>query len=377
MAEGEAAAIRSVYAAIHEGNPDAGLITIKYLEALQVMANGTATKIILPTELAGIAGVHHRHHRDDQHRRQRTRRQRVNERGAAPSAHEAVNQYFGQAATILDLDAELHAVLTTPYREITVQVPVRLDDGDLIVVRGYRVQHNGARGPYKGGIRYHPTADLNEVRALASLMTWKTALLDLPFGGAKGGVEVDPTGMSAGRAAAAHPPVHQRHPAHPRRVPRHPRAGHEHQRADDGLDDGRLLGQPRLQPRRSSPGSPSTSAAHRGGRRPPGAAASTCWTPGAEHHGQPLADQRVAIQGFGNVGSWMARELHERGVKVVAVSDVRGAIVDPAGLDVPGLVALVGHRALGGRGASAATSSPTRSCSSSTATCSCPPPSAR
>ena len=103
-------------------------------------------------------------------------------------AHEAVNQYFTEAATVLDLDPELHAVLTTPYREISVQVPVRLDDGELIVVRGYRVQHNGARGPYKGGVRYHPTADLNEVRALASLMTWKTALLDLPFGGAKGGV---------------------------------------------------------------------------------------------------------------------------------------------------------------------------------------------
>ena len=112
--------------------------------------------------------------------------------------HEAVNQYFTEAAQIVDLDEELYAVLTTPYREIAVQVPVRMDDGDLIVVRGYRVQHNGARGPYKGGIRYHPTADLNEVRALASLMTWKTALLDVPFGGAKGGVEVDPTGMSDG-----------------------------------------------------------------------------------------------------------------------------------------------------------------------------------
>src|ERR1041384_751867 len=100
-------------------------------------------------------------------------------------AHEAVNQYFGEAARIIDLHPDVHAVLTTPYRELTVQVPVRLDDGELIVVRGYRVQHNGARGPYKGGIRYHPTADLNEVRALASLMTWKTALVDVPFGGAK------------------------------------------------------------------------------------------------------------------------------------------------------------------------------------------------
>ena len=120
-------------------------------------------------------------------------------------AHEAVNQYFAQAATILDLDAELHAVLTTPYREITVQVPVRLDDGDLIVARGYRVQHNGARGPYKGGIRYHPTADLNEVRALASLMTWKTALLDVPFGGAKGGVEIDPTDAERRPSSSASP----------------------------------------------------------------------------------------------------------------------------------------------------------------------------
>src|SRR5690349_9691853 len=90
----------------------------------------------------------------------------------------------------------MHSILTTTYREIAVQVPVRLDSGELMVVQGYRVQHNGARGPYKGGIRYHPTADLSEVRALASLMTWKTALLDVPFGGAKGGIEVDPGGLS-------------------------------------------------------------------------------------------------------------------------------------------------------------------------------------
>src|SRR5688500_3426928 len=89
------------------------------------------------------------------------------------------------------------SILKSSYREISVQVPVRLDNGELMVVRGYRVQHNGARGPYKGGIRYHPTADLEEVRALASLMTWKTALLEIPFGGAKGGVEVDPEPLSS------------------------------------------------------------------------------------------------------------------------------------------------------------------------------------
>jgi glutamate dehydrogenase (NAD(P)+) len=111
-------------------------------------------------------------------------------------AHEAVNAYFDDAAGLAGLRDEMYDVLKTSYREVAVQVPVRLDNGDLLVARGYRVQHNGARGPYKGGLRYHPTADLNEVRALASLMTWKTALLDIPFGGAKGGIEVDPSAMS-------------------------------------------------------------------------------------------------------------------------------------------------------------------------------------
>jgi glutamate dehydrogenase (NAD(P)+) len=254
--------------------------------------------------------------------------------------HEAVNQYFSQAATILDLDAELHAVLTTPYRELTVQVPVRLDDGDLIVVRGYRVQHNGARGPYKGGVRYHPTADLDEVRALASLMTWKTALVDLPFGGAKGGVQVDPTGMSQDEL---------------QRLTRRFTNGIQH-----------ILGVYRDIPAPDVNTNAQTmawmmdafSASH--GYSPAivtGKPLGLGGAPGREaatgrgcvyvleaycaHHRLDLASQRVAIQGFGNVGSWMARELHDRGVRVIAVGDVRGAIVDPAGLDVPGLVALV------------------------------------
>ena len=112
------------------------------------------------------------------------------------TAFQAVNKNFEEAASIIDLDDEMRSVLTTTYREISVQIPVRLDNGDLVVAQGYRVQHNGARGPYKGGVRYHPNADLEEVRALASLMTWKTALLDVPFGGAKGGIAIDPTTMS-------------------------------------------------------------------------------------------------------------------------------------------------------------------------------------
>ncbi len=109
---------------------------------------------------------------------------------------EAVNHFFMRAAEVDRLSDAAIAVLSGTFRELRAQIAVRRDNGDMLAVHGYRVQHNGARGPYKGGIRYHPHADLEEVRALASLMTWKTALVDVPFGGAKGGVQIDPTDLS-------------------------------------------------------------------------------------------------------------------------------------------------------------------------------------
>jgi glutamate dehydrogenase (NAD(P)+) len=114
----------------------------------------------------------------------------------------AVRRFVGEAAQAMPLETEVASVLESSYREISVQVPLRRDDGSLLVAHGYRVQHNGARGPYKGGLRFHPKADLKEVRALASLMTWKTALLDLPFGGAKGGLQVDPAQLSTAELQA-------------------------------------------------------------------------------------------------------------------------------------------------------------------------------
>ncbi len=93
--------------------------------------------------------------------------------------------------------------MLTSYREVQVQIPIRLSDGRIHVFSGYRVQHNGARGPYKGGIRYHPEVDLDEVRALASLMTWKTAIVGIPFGGAKGGVNVPVSESPGGREASS------------------------------------------------------------------------------------------------------------------------------------------------------------------------------
>jgi hypothetical protein len=112
---------------------------------------------------------------------------------AEVSNYEIVSHWFGEAAERLVMADDVAAVLRSSYREVQVQVPVKLqEDGKIHVFSGYRVQHNGARGPYKGGIRYHPEVDLDEVRALAELMTWKTAVVSLPFGGAKGGVNVDP-----------------------------------------------------------------------------------------------------------------------------------------------------------------------------------------
>src|SRR5436189_5492069 len=99
-----------------------------------------------------------------------------------------VRHYFDIASDRLKLPDDLRVVFWTPYREVTVQIPVKLSDGKVHVYSGYRIQHNGARGPYKGGVRFHPEVDIDEVRALASLMTWKTAIAGVPFGGAKGGV---------------------------------------------------------------------------------------------------------------------------------------------------------------------------------------------
>src|SRR5947207_9105188 len=104
------------------------------------------------------------------------------------SNYEIVNHHFGSAVDRLDIRDDVANVLRSSYREVQVQIPVKQSDGKIHVYSGFRVQHNGARGPYKGGVRFHPEVDLDEVRALAQLMTWKTAIVDIPYGGAKGGV---------------------------------------------------------------------------------------------------------------------------------------------------------------------------------------------
>ncbi len=252
---------------------------------------------------------------------------------ATLTAHEAVLAYFDDAAQLLSLDDEAAAILRTSYREVKVQVPLRLDNGGLLVVNGYRVQHNGARGPYKGGMRYHPTADLDEVRALAQLMTWKTALVDVPFGGAKGGIEVDPTPLS----------VHElermtrrfmgsiRHVLGVYRDIPAPDVNTNAQTMAWMMDAfGAVAGH--------SPaivtGKPVALGGAPGREQATGRGCVDVLEAHLQAEGRSMEGQTLAIQGFGNVGSWMAREAVARGAKVIAVSDVTGGIHNGAGLDV-------------------------------------------
>ncbi len=250
---------------------------------------------------------------------------------------EEVNAYVREAAGLLDISDDLLTVLTTSYREVTVQVPVRLDDGRLGVYRGYRVQHNGARGPYKGGIRYHPEADIDEVRALASLMTWKTALMGLPYGGAKGGVQCDPHAMS-GRELERLTRRFTNAIGHVIGVQRDipaPDVGTNAQTMAWMMDaySGRYGHSPAI-----VTGKPLELGGAPGREAATGRGVVYCLAAACRRWKLDLATLTVAVQGFGNVGSWAARELVECGARVVAVSDVSGGLHDERGLDVVALL---------------------------------------
>jgi glutamate dehydrogenase (NAD(P)+) len=250
---------------------------------------------------------------------------------------EAVNYFFDQAAEVVGLDDSARLLLATPEREIRVQLPLRRDDGSLDVFIGYRVQHNSARGPYKGGIRFHPSADLDEVRALASLMTWKTAVVDVPYGGAKGGIAVDTSTLSK--------------PELERLTRRYTRA------IADLIGPTRDIPAPDMATNAQtmawildeysqrfghSPGvvtgKPLELGGSAGRTEATGTGAIICLDQAVKAAGMNRADTTIAIQGFGNVGSWAAREAKDRGYKVVAVSDVSGAVHNAEGLDVQALV---------------------------------------
>ncbi len=238
-----------------------------------------------------------------------------------------------ESAGRLKLDGEVVELLRTSWREIHTQLPVRMDNKKLRIFEGYRVQHNGARGPYKGGVRFHPRADLDEVRALAMLMTYKCALMDLPFGGAKGGVMCDPVRMSEtelNRLTRAYTQHIGMLLGVNRDIPA-PDMGTNAQTMAWMMD---AYGQRYGYTPGIVTGKPVDLGGSFGRDQATGRGVATCMREYARLEGTNPADIRVAIQGYGNVGSWVCRVASELGFRIIAVSDVKGGIHNPAGIDI-------------------------------------------
>jgi glutamate dehydrogenase (NAD(P)+) len=246
---------------------------------------------------------------------------------------EAANYFFHNSADRLELRDEMREVLASTYRELAVQIPIRMDDGRMAVFRGYRIQHNGARGPYKGGVRYHPSADLDEVRALAALMTWKNALIDVPFGGAKGGVQCDPMAMSSGeleRLTRRFTSMISYIIGVQRDIPA-PDMGTNAQAMAWMMD---AFGQKHGYAPAIVTGKPVELGGSPGREEATGRGVVICAVQAAKRMGIDFGDARVAIQGFGNVGYWASALAAEQGARVVAVSDVRGGTRNGSGLQL-------------------------------------------
>ena len=262
------------------------------------------------------------------------------------SGKSIVASQFERAANLINLEQYMRHVLMHPFREVQVEVPVRMDDGRIEVFTGYRIQHNGARGPCKGGIRYHPDADHDEVLGLAAIMTWKTALMDIPFGGAKGGVTVDPKKLSKLELERLTRRFTQRISIvlGPYRDIPAPDVNTNAQVMAWILDE--YSSRHGYTPAAVT-GKPISLGGSLGREEATGRGVMYVMTEYARDFGIPLRGGRVVIQGFGNVGGHLARLLQaEAGAKVVAVSDVSGGVANEHGLDVPALLA---HTAAGKR----------------------------
>ncbi len=270
----------------------------------------------------------------------------------AVTAYEIATGNFNTAADLLDLSPEWRTLVRTPFREMKVEVPLYREDGTFTTYTGYRVQHNGARGPFKGGIRFSSLVDEQEVKALAETMTYKTALVDVPFGGGKGGVNVDPPQLS--QRELEH--VTRRYISRihlilgPNRDVPAPDMGTNAQTMAWIVDQyGRQHGyNPAV-----VTGKPLELGGSPGRAQATGRGVMLTTVAGARDHLGKTPDQlRVVVQGFGNVGMNAALLLAETGATIVAVSDHTGGYHDPEGLDLDDLVAYTerpdGDRTLAG-----------------------------
>lgn len=264
------------------------------------------------------------------------------------SAFESVCRYFEEAAGVMDLSPNMKKLLLTPEREVKVQVAMKLDNGEIATFVGFRMQHNSARGPMKGGLRYHHEVDAEEVLALASLMTWKTAVVGIPYGGAKGGIAVDPRVLSEGeleQMTRKFVDEIQDVIGPDKDIPA-PDMGTNAQvmawmvnqyEKFHGFNPACVTGKP-LELHGAD-----------GREEATGRGVGLLTEALLKKNDVRMQDVAVAIQGFGNVGTFTAAYIHERGGKVVAVSDVTGAKYEPGGIDIPAAIEHVKkHRSLEG-----------------------------
>jgi glutamate dehydrogenase (NAD(P)+) len=250
---------------------------------------------------------------------------------------DSVTRQFGKAADLMGLDPDIRKILATTKNEVVIHFPVKMDDGRIEVFSGYRVQHNDTLGPFKGGLRYHPAVCIDEVRALAAWMTWKSAIVDIPFGGAKGGIQFDPCECSPGEiqritrrftfALGCNIGPEYDIPApdvntnaqimawimdtYLATVPPHERSANVHVVTGKPVASGGSLGRDKAT----------------------GQGVVFMIQEWARDNGFDLNGATYTVQGFGNVGSWAARLLKPLGAKLVAVQDSTGCIVNRDGID--------------------------------------------
>lgn len=259
------------------------------------------------------------------------------------SAYDSARQYFETAATVMDLSPNMKKLLLTPEREVKVQVAMKMDNGEIATFVGYRMQHNSARGPMKGGLRFHHEVDADEVLALASLMTWKTSVVDIPYGGAKGGITVSPKDLSENELELMTRKFvdELQDVIGPDKDIPAPDMGTNAQvmawivnqyEKYHGFNPACVTGKP-LELHGAD-----------GREEATGRGVGLLTEAMLEKFGRSLKDTTIALQGFGNVGSFAAMYVHERGAKVVAISDISGASYNSEGIDIPAALAFVRER---------------------------------
>ena len=252
----------------------------------------------------------------------------------AGGAYESTNKFLQDGFDTLGLAPKTEHMLKTPAREVKVELVITMDDESVGNFIGYRVQHDNARGPFKGGLRYDESVNRNEVQSLASLMSWKTALIDVPYGGAKGGISVNPRELSTSekeRLTRRFVETTHQFIGPTTDIP-----------APDMNTDGQVMAwlfdeysnfhgfEPAV-----VTGKPVDVHGSVGRDAATGRGCLFALRDVLNHDGHELADTEIAIQGFGNVGSWAARLLDDHGATVTAVSDITGGYYDPTGLDIP------------------------------------------